>query len=221
MCLRVFATKAEQDAAMAPGSRRLLRVSVPSPVKTIERQLNPQHSLGARRKSRRLVARPPRRLRGHHGCGVGASPGVEARFSWQQALRPRVAEALAPTTLDIVGRVEKVLAAAHEVEVALPAQPSATQADAIADIRAQLDRLLPQGFVTVTGATHLGDLTRYLTAVGRRLERLPRDVNADRERMARLHAVQDAYDELRQALSPGRAAPTTCGTSRACSRNCG
>ena len=76
----------------------------------------------------------------------------------------------------------------------------------IADIRAQLDRLLPRGFVAATGATHLGDLTRYLTAVGRRLERLPRGVNADRERMPRVHAVQDAYDELRQALSPVRAA---------------
>src|SRR4029077_14151660 len=95
--------------------------------------------------------------------------------------------------------------AAHEVEVALPAEPSAIQVDAIADMRAQLDRLLPHGFVTATGATHLGDLTRYLTAVGRRLERLPQGVNADRERMARVHAVQDAYDELRQALSPARA----------------
>ena len=122
------------------------------------------------------------------------------------ALRQQVAEALAQTTLDIVGRVEKVLAAAHEVDVALPAKPPAIQADAIADMRAQLERLLPHGFVTATGATHLGDLTRYLTAVGRRLERLPQGVNADRERMARVHAVQEAYDELQQALSPMRAA---------------
>ena len=38
-------------------------------------------------------------------------------------LRQRVADGLASATLDIVGRVEKVLAAAHEVEVALPAAP--------------------------------------------------------------------------------------------------
>ena len=43
--VRVFATKAEQDAAMGPGIRRLLRLSVPSPVKTIERQLNPRTRL--------------------------------------------------------------------------------------------------------------------------------------------------------------------------------
>ncbi len=43
--IRVFATTAEQDAAMGPGIRRLLRLSVPSPVKTIERQLNPRTRL--------------------------------------------------------------------------------------------------------------------------------------------------------------------------------
>ncbi len=201
--VRVFATNAEQDAAMGPGLRRLLRLSTASPVKTIERQLNPRARLV-------LGANPDGSLAALlDDCADAAVAVLAAAPVWTHAeftaLRQRVADALAPTTLDIVGRVEKVLAAAHEVQVALPTQPSATQAEAVADIRAQLDRLLPPGFVTATGATHLGDLTRYLTAIGRRLERLPQGVNADRERMARVHAVQDAYDELRQALSPARA----------------
>ncbi len=202
--VRVFATTAEQDAAMAPGIRRLLRLSIPSPVKTIERQLNTRARLV-------LGANPDGSLAAllddcaDAAVGVLASAPVWTRSEFA-ALRQRVADALASTTLDIVGRVEKVLAAANEVQVALPASPSAAQADAIADIRAQLDRLLPDGFVTSTGAAHLSDLTRYLTAVGRRLERLPQGLNADRERMARVHAVQDAYDELRQALSQPRAA---------------
>jgi ATP-dependent helicase HrpA len=202
--VRVFATTAEQDAAMGPGIRRLLRLSVPSPVKTIERQLNPRTRLV-------LGANPDGSLPALlDDCADAAVAVLAPAPVWGRSeftkLRQRVTDALAPTTLDIVGRVEKVLAAAHEVEVALPAAPSAAQADAIADIRAQLDRLLPPGFVTATGAPHLGDLTRYLTAVGRRLERLPQGVNADRERMARVHAVQDAYDELRQALSQARSA---------------
>ena len=122
------------------------------------------------------------------------------------ALRDRVARELAPTTRDIVARVHKVLAAAHDVEKALPATATPAQAGAIADIRAQLGTLLPERFVTVTGAARLADLTRYLTAIGRRLERLPHAIGADRERMARVHAVQDAYDDLVAALSPARAA---------------
>jgi ATP-dependent helicase HrpA len=202
--VRVFATRAEQDAAMRPGTRRLLRLTAPSPVKTIERQLNPRARLV-------LGANPDGSLAALlDDCADAAVAVLAPAPAWSRAefdgLRQRVADALAPTTLDIVGRVEKVLAAAHEVEVALPAQPSTTQADAIADIRAQLGQLLPHGFVTATGATHLSDLARYLTAVGRRIERLPQGVNADRERMARVHAVHDAYEELRQALSPARAA---------------
>jgi ATP-dependent helicase HrpA len=202
--VRVFATTAEQDAVMGPGVRRLLRLTVASPVKTIERQLNPRARLV-------LGGNPDGSLAALLDDSVDAAVAVQAPAPvWSraefEALRQRVADALVATTLDIVGRVEKVLGAAHEVEVALPAKASAAQADAIADIRAQLDRLLPRGFVAATGATHLGDLTRYLTAVSRRIERLPQGVNADRERMTRVHAVQDAYDELRQALSPARAA---------------
>ncbi|MDQ2637905.1 MAG: DUF3418 domain-containing protein, partial [Actinomycetota bacterium] len=95
---------------------------------------------------------------------------------------------------------------AHEVQLRLPATAPPAQADSIADIRAQLDTLLPDRFVTATGAAHLADLTRYLTAIGRRLDRLPHAVGADRERMQRVHAVRDAYDDLVAALSPTRAA---------------
>jgi ATP-dependent helicase HrpA len=202
--VRVFATTSEQNAAMGAGLRRLLRLSLPSPVKTIERQLNPRTRLV-------LGANPDGSLSALlDDCADAAVAVLAATPVWSRqefaALRQRVGDALTPTTLDIVGRVERVLAAAHEVELALPAQPPSGQADAIADIRAQLDRLLPLGFVTATGAAHLADLTRYLTAVGRRLDRLPQGVNADRDRMARVHAVQDAYDELRQALSATRAA---------------
>jgi ATP-dependent helicase HrpA len=202
--IRVFATTAEQYAAMGPGVRRLLRLSVASPVKSIERQLNPRTRLV-------LGANPdgslPALLDDCADAAVAVLAPAPVRSHCEfDVLRQRVADGLASATLDIVGRVEKVLAAAHEVQVALPAAPPPTQAKAMVDIRAQLDRLLPRGFVTATGAAHLGDLTRYLTAVGRRLERLPRDVAGDRDRMQRVHAVEDAYDELRQAFSPARAA---------------
>ena len=116
-----------------------------------------------------------------------------------------VADHLVARTTDLLGRVTAVLTAAHQVAVAIPDAPSAGQRAAIADIRSQRDRLLPPGFVTATGAAHLADLARYLTAVTRRLDRLPHAPAADAERMARIHAVRDAYREVLQALSPARA----------------
>ncbi|HJT93736.1 MAG TPA: ATP-dependent RNA helicase HrpA, partial [Mycobacterium sp.] len=202
--LRVFATQAEQDAAMGPGSRRLLRLSVPSPVKAVERALDPRTRLV-------LGTNPDGSLSALiDDCADAAATVLAPGPAWTRGefdgLRDRVAGALVPTTLDVVARVEKALAAAHDVELALPSEPSAAQAEAIADIRAQLGRLLPKGFVTATGPARLADVTRYLTAIGRRLDRLPHGIAADRERMQQVRAVQDAYDQLLQALSRGRAA---------------
>ncbi|MDV3123652.1 ATP-dependent RNA helicase HrpA [Mycobacterium sp. 21AC1] len=202
--LRVFSTQAEQDAAMGPGLRRLLRLTVPSPVKAIERGLSPRARLS-------LNANPDGTLAALlDDCADAAADAVLKSPVWNRAeftaLAERAAKELGPTTHAVVNRVEKVLAAAHEVSLALPDQPQAAQAEAIADIRNQLDRLLPKGFVTAAGAGRLADLARYVTAIGRRLERLPQGLAADRERMSRVHAVEDAYDDLIAALSPARGA---------------
>ncbi|WP_199254771.1 ATP-dependent RNA helicase HrpA [Mycolicibacterium mengxianglii] len=202
--LRVFATESEQRAAMGPGVRRLLRLAVPSPAKNIERALDPRTRL-------QLGSNPDGSLGALiDDCADAAVAVIAGAPLWNKAqfavARERVAAEIVPTTLDLLRRVQKVLSAAHEAQIAIPERPIPAQADAVADIRQQLQALLPKGFVTRTGAAHLGDLTRYLTAIVRRLERLPHGLGADRERMQRVHAVQDAYDELRHALSPMRAA---------------
>lgn len=200
--LRVFATPAEQGRAMGPGTRRLLRLSLASPIKPVERQLSPRARLT-------LGSNPDGSLSALiDDCADAAVDELVREPVWTRAgfaaLRGEVGNALAPNTVEVLGRVERVLAAAHQVRLALPAQPPPAQDDAVADIRAQLDRLLPPGFVTATGAGGLADLTRYLTAIARRLERLPHGAQADRERMQRVRAVQDAYDELLAALPAAR-----------------
>ncbi|MHC9292300.1 ATP-dependent RNA helicase HrpA [Mycobacterium sp. LTG2003] len=201
--VKVFASQAEQAAAMGPGLRRLLRLAAPSPVKAIERGLSTRARLS-------LNANPDGTLAALlDDCADAAADVLIRKPVWTKAeftgLVERSAKELGPTTQAAVSRVEKVLAAAHEVGMALPDKPPAAQADAIADIRSQLDRLLSNGFVTIAGVARLADLVRYVTAVARRLERLPHAIAADRERMTRVHAVEDAYDDLVRALSPARA----------------
>lgn len=202
--LRVFATSVEQERAMGPGIRRLLRLSVTASLKAVDRQLDPRTRLT-------LGANPdgsvPALL---DDCADAAVDALAPAPVWTRAefasLRDRVAQDLVPMTVDIVGRVEKALSVAQQVQLLLRAEPPAAQTDAITDIRTQLDRLLPPGLVTATGRARLADLTRYLTAIRRRLERLPYAIEADRERMRRVHAVQDAYHELLQGLPAARAA---------------
>ena len=138
--LRVFATSGQQQEALGPGIGRLLRLSVPSPVKAIERQLDPRTRLI-------LGANPDGSLAALlDDCADAAVAAMVTAPVWTRdefiALRDRVGKSLVSTTLDIVSRVEKVMAAAHEVYLLLPAQPTRAQAEAIADVRAQLDRLL-------------------------------------------------------------------------------
>jgi ATP-dependent helicase HrpA len=204
VAVRVFPSEAEQAAAMRAGTRRLLRLVLPSPAKAVERSLsararlvlgtNPDGSLSA------LL----------DDCADAAVDALTAAPAWTAAefaeLRARVGDELLATTQGVVTLVERVLAAAHDVRLALPGEPPAAQAESVADIRAQFRRLLPPGFVTATGRARLADLARYVSAIGRRLERLPRDVDTDRARMARVHAVQAAYEELERALPRGRAA---------------
>ncbi|OBB96440.1 ATP-dependent RNA helicase HrpA [Mycobacterium sp. 852002-40037_SCH5390672] len=197
--LRVFATSAEQDQTMRAGIRRLVRLSVASPVKAIARQLDPRTRLV-------LGTNPDGDLPALlEDCAHAAIDALVTAPVWTRAefvaLQQRAGKSLPATTVDIVGRVEKALAAAQEVQLLVPANPPPAQADALADIRAQLNRLLPAGFVTATGTAHLADLTRYLLGIRRRLEGLAHAVQADRERMQRVQAVQDAYDELLHELS--------------------
>jgi ATP-dependent helicase HrpA len=202
VAIRVFATAAEQRDRMPAGVRRLLRLTASSPVKGVER------SLGTRA---RLVlgSNPDGTLTNLlDDCADAAVDSLATDLPWTAdafaQLRQRVAGELVSATTAVAADVEKVLANAHEVRLALPAKAPAAQADAVDDIREQIRRLLPQGFVTHTGRRHLRDLARYLAATARRLELLPRDVDADRARMQRVHAVEKAYAELVAALPPAR-----------------
>ena len=190
---------------MASGSRRLLRLASPSPVKAVEKQLDPRTRLV-------LGSNPDGSLAALlDDCADAAVDVLAPAPAWTRdefsgTARPGRRRADADHARRRPRALEKVLAALQAVQLALPDNAPANQADAVADIRAQLRGLFPVGFVTATGAAGLTDLTRYVTAIERRLERLPRDAAGDRDRMRRVHAVEDAYDDLVGALSSSRAA---------------
>jgi ATP-dependent helicase HrpA len=198
--LRVFATEAEQRNAMPGGTRRLLRLALPSPVRAV------QGSLTTRA---RLVGVPGVL----DDCADAAVDDLVRRnggVAWDRASFAALADAvraqLGQATVEVAKAVERVLAAANDVRSALPANPTAAQAEAVGDMRAQLAALLPPAFVTSTGRARLADLARYVAAIGRRLEKLPREIEVDRARMSRVHQMQAAYRDLVAALPAARSA---------------
>ncbi|HEY2206246.1 MAG TPA: ATP-dependent RNA helicase HrpA [Pseudonocardia sp.] len=206
--VRVFGTPAEQRAAMWRGTRRLLLLTVPSPVRQVRRTLRNADALAL--------------SQGPHGsldalladCLDAAADAVLARAGGPARTADgfaRLAEAartgLTGALVEVLDAVVEVLAAATDVRGRLAGIRAPGVESSLADVRAQLDALVYPGFVAATGADRLADVARYLRAASRRLETLPREPTRDRDWMARVHEVRVAYDELLAGLPPGRPVP--------------
>jgi len=199
--VRVFETAGAQRVAMHAGTRRLLALTVPSPVRAIQRDLD--------RSSALTLAGAPQ-----GGAGsllddavvaaldvliaAGGGPAFDAA-GWA-ALRSHVAGSLAATTARIVAQAVEILDAAREVRLALDALPhDGALRPARLDVAAQLGGLVYPGFVAATGAQRLPDVARYLRAAVRRLERLPAAPAADRDRMSVVHELEARLARAREA----------------------
>jgi ATP-dependent helicase HrpA len=115
-----------------------------------------------------------------------------------------VAERLPEETLDVVQRVEQVLATAYDVQSRLRGTTSLVLLPAMTDLQAQLDALVRPGFVTDAGAGRLPDLQRYLHAMAVRLDRLPDDPARDRTAQAQVEMARDELEAAMTRLRPGR-----------------
>ena len=196
VAVRALETPAAQAAAMRAGTRRLLALTVPSPLRSVQRGLDSAATL--------TLAGAP------HGGGAasvlddalvaaldaliasGGGPAWDA--AGFAALREHVAARLAATTAAVVADVVAVLDAAAQLRRrldALPADPALQPARL--DVAAQLGGLVHPGFVAATGAARLPDVVRYLRAALRRLDRLPDAVAADRDRMNAIGELEQEY----------------------------
>jgi ATP-dependent helicase HrpA len=207
VAVRVLDSEAEQQQAMWPGTRRLLLLSLPSPVRYVSERLTNEAKLALRSNPHGSVAAL---LEDCIGCAAdkliadfGGPVWDEGAFgSLLDAVRPELNGAV----LEVVRTVERILRAARGVERRLADVGALPMLPAVSDVKAQLAGLVYPGFVTATGWRRLPDLPRYLAGIERRLEKLPDEPHRDRERMARVQQVQQAYQQALDRLPPGRPA---------------
>ena len=132
-------------------------------------------------------------------------------FVWTEekfnALHEFVRANLNETTVEIALQVEKSLTLAFELNKRMKGKMDFTMAFALSDIKTQLAGLIYPNFVTQTGFERLADLYRYLTAIGKRLDKLGTDTNTDRAKMLRVEQVQEAYKQLLAKLPKSKAIP--------------
>jgi ATP-dependent helicase HrpA len=206
VAVRVMDTPAEQRRAMWRGTRRLLLLTIASPVKAVNARLSNQDKLVLQR------GPYPNAAALMDDCLAGAVDALVAQAggpAWDEAgfarLREHVRAGLADTLYAVVSEVRDILAAAYELEQRLRNTTNLSLVAAYTDVRAQLGRLVHAGFVAETGWQRLGDLPRYLAAIGRRLDKLPAGAARDRDQLRRVAEVEDAYRELRAEVPDSEA----------------
>ncbi|HEY8533465.1 MAG TPA: ATP-dependent RNA helicase HrpA [Micromonospora sp.] len=205
VAIRVFDSEVDQRNAMWAGCRRLLRLTTASPVKFMQGRLSNEAKLtlsrGPYRNAVELLEDCADAAVDKLMADAGGPVWDAASFA---ALRDRVRAELVDTVIDVVERVRRVLAAASSVEQRLARMSAPALEPALADIRHQLAGLIYPGFIAETGWARLPDLVRYLTAIERRLDKLPVNPQRDRAQLARIEQVQREYHDLLAALPPAR-----------------
>ena len=196
--VRLFETESAARTAMWAGTRRLILLGVPSPVKSIAGGLTTRAKLALSHNPHGSV---PAMFADCVNCAADfliaqAGGPVRDKAAFER-LRNSVRVSLHETAGDVVGRVETVLALAHELSVRLDETRADAVRGAVDDLRAQLAGLISAGFVTATGYRKLPDLARYLRGMERRLSKLPENPARDALNMA---VVQRAGQAARQAI---------------------
>lgn len=201
----LFDHQIDAELAHKGGVRRLLLLSVPSPVRYLESKLSNQAKLAMYYDPWGKV---PELVADIIGCGCESLmarqplPRNQAEFL---KLRDLVRAELNDASLAVAAEVEQLLALVHGIRKRQKGKIQLSEARSHADIQAQLDALVFKGFVAATGAARLGDLNRYLRAIDHRLDKLPVDPNRDRNQQLAIERVQQAFDELRTLASNRRA----------------
>ncbi|MEV6608927.1 ATP-dependent RNA helicase HrpA [Kutzneria sp. NPDC051319] len=201
--VKLLDSAAQQRAAMVLGTRRLLLLQLPSPVKMVVRSLTNDAKLTLSRNPHGgvpallndCIATAVDKLVADGGGPVFDQAGFEK-------LLVRARSGLNETVLDVVNRVRRVLNAAQDVERQLAAAKFAPDAS-VRDIRAQLRGLVHADFAAEVGFQRLADVERYLKAIERRLEKLPENPQRDVQRTAEIAEINAEYRTLLDAVPPG------------------
>jgi len=207
VAVRVLGTANEADRETWAGVRRLLTLTVPSPLKGVVARLDTATKLALGHNPYGSV---PDLLADCVDAAVDAlmreQGGAVRDAAAFEHLRAAVRAELPETTYDVVVAVARVLSAAHDVTVRASGVTAPAPLASVQDIRRHVARLVRPGFVTATGRERLRDLHRYLKADGLRLEALPHGAPRDRARLAEVTAVEAEVDRWVGTLSAARRA---------------
>ncbi|MCD2444321.1 ATP-dependent RNA helicase HrpA [Agromyces sp. SYSU K20354] len=197
VALRLVATAEERDRASRRGIRRLLVLVTPSPVPYVQEHLSNDEKLQLAASNYAgtrallddcLAACVDAELRGRHPDGLLRS---RAEF---EAVRDAIAVNIMERMFETVSLVARIVKASREADRAIAKASSMHLMAALGDARAQLDGLVPAGFVSTTGLERLRHLPRYLEGISLRVRKLVENPGRDRQSMNQLEGSIGAFE---------------------------
>ncbi|WP_199635996.1 ATP-dependent RNA helicase HrpA [Serratia sp. PAMC26656] len=205
VAIRLFDSEQEQQQAMWQGTRRLLLLNIPSPIKYLHEKLPNKAKLG-------LYFNPYGKvldlIDDCISCGIDKLIAEHGGPVWQEENFARLQELvrgeLNETVVGVARQVEQILTTVFNINKRLKGRVDMSLALALSDIKTQLGGLIYRGFVTNNGWKRLPDTLRYLQAIERRLEKLAIDPHRDRAQMLRVDQVQQAWQQWLNKLPPKR-----------------
>ncbi len=123
------------------------------------------------------------------GPSRGGAVAVRDESTFEQTLAD-VRREIVPRVIEVVELVHPVLERALQVRLALDRIHGAPAATLKADLAAQLDGLVYDGFVAATGVPQLRQLPRYLQGMLVRLDTAPGDLARDTQRVETIRRVE-------------------------------
>jgi ATP-dependent helicase HrpA len=208
VAIRVLGRASEQAVAMRAGTRRLLLLTLPNPTKPILASMGNRAKLALAANPHGSVAAL---LDDCAGAAVDTVVGRHGGPAWNAddfaRLTAAVRAELPAEVRSVLNSVERVLGLAREVDGRLRAAVPPPLVPSMTDLRRQYDGLVFPGFVTATGTARLDDVARYLTAMLRRLDKLPHDRVRDQLRIRTFDGLWAEYRQLLDSLPPGRPVP--------------
>ena len=203
VAIRLFETEQAQQRSMWQGTRRLLWLNIPAPIKSLHQQLSNKSKLalcfsfsgfsGIKTLIDDCIA-----------CGIDKLMAEQGGLVWQQSdfirLRDVVRAGLNDTVLQITHLAEQIMTLRFNINQRLKKQPDPSHAMALADITMQLESLVYPGFITAHGWSRLVNIRRYLHAVERRMDQLAAAPQRDREKMLLVQRLQSAWQQRMNKL---------------------
>lgn len=197
VALRLVATAEERDRASRRGIRRLLVLATPTPVAYVQEHLSNEEKLSLAASAYPgtrallddcLAACVDAELRARHPDGI-----VRTRAEFE-AVRDAIAASVVERMFETVALVARILRTAREADRAISGASSMQLMAALGDMRAQLEGLVPSGFVSATGLERLRHLPRYLEAIVVRVRKLVENPGRDRQGMNQFEPSIAAFE---------------------------